>query len=438
MVPPESSTGEPVLLDQFHVACESRAGKWIGAPRTASVYRDIGPEHGRILCCDRRFIVLVAGRRWGKTTLGLFMLLCHAASRPSQVCYYVGPTERQAKEMGWRTLKQMVPSVLMWRLREVDLEIELVNGSTIKLHGPQSLRGSGLDFAVLDECAYMPAHLWQEVVRPMLADRQGRALLCSTPQGMNHFYDLYQEATSRSDSAAFRYGTAQGGYVCSDEITLLRSTMDPKLYAQEIEASFELQDGRVYHEFSRELDVNDVPMVPGLTLLIGMDFNVDPMTAVVAQKVGEQCHISAEIVLPNSNTFQMMQELIRRYPGQRGVVHPDPSGAARKTSAPVGQTDHAIIRQAGWEVYSMQPYPIVDRINSVNALFRNANGKRRLVIDRKCTNLIRALESLTFKEGTKLPDKSSGFDHVTDALGYLVMGAFPMLRHEVTVTPVLL
>ncbi|MGZ4733872.1 MAG: hypothetical protein ACXVZH_17190, partial [Terriglobales bacterium] len=86
---------------------------------------------------------------------------------------------------------------------------------------------------------------------------------------------------------------------------------------------------------------------------------------VVAQKVGGQCHVSAEIVLPNSNTFEMMEELIRRYPQQKGVVHPDPSGAARKTSAAVGQTDHAIIRQAGWQVYSLKPYPIGDRINSV-------------------------------------------------------------------------
>jgi hypothetical protein len=406
--------------------------------RIVSVRRDFGPQQHEILCCDRRFIVLVTGRRWGKTTLGLFKLLCHAASARGQVCYYIGPTERQAKEMGWHTLKQLVPPVLIRSMRESELEIELANGSIIKVHGPQSLRGTGLDFAVLDECAYMPAEFWPEVVRPMLADREGRAFLSSTPRGFNHLYDLYQEAQSRPDSAAFRYSTAQGGYVSANELALLRSTMDPKLYAQEIEASFELKKGRVYHAFSRDLNVTDVPMLPDLTLLVGMDFNVDPMTAVVAQKVGEQCHVSAEIVLPNSNTFEMMEELLLRYPQQRGVVHPDPSGAARKTSAAVGQTDHAIIWQAGWQVYGLKPYPIVDRINSVNAMFENANRQRRLLIDRKCKNLIRALDGLTFKEGTNLPDKSTGFGHITDALGYLIMGVFPMLRDEVTVTQVLI
>ena len=422
-------------LNQLPTARET-AYNLSAPPRIISVRRDFGPQQHQVLCSDRRFNVLAAGRRWGKTTLGLFMLLCYAASARGQLCYYVGPTERQAKEMGWRTLKQLVPPVLLRRMRESELEIELVNGSIIKVHGPQSLRGTGLDFAVLDEFAYMPAELWPEVVRPMLADREGRALLSSTPRGFNHFCDLYYEAQSRSDSAVFRFSTAQGGYVSANELALLRSTMDSKLYAQEIEASFELQSGRVYHAFSRDLNVTDVPLIPDLSLLVGMDFNVNPMTAVVAQKIGEQCHVSAEIVLPNSNTFEMMQELVFRYPQQRGVVHPDPSGAARKTSAAVGQTDHAIIGQAGWQVYSLKPYPIVDRINSVNAMFENANRQRRLFIDRKCKTLIRALDGLTFKAETHLPDKSTGLDHITDALGYLVMGVFPMLRDEVTVTQV--
>lgn len=425
-------------LTQLPAARETSARNASAPSRIVSVHRYFGPQHHQVLLCDRRFIVLAAGRRWGKTTLGLFKLLCHAASARGQVCYYVGPTERQAKEMGWRALKELVPALLTRRVRESELEIELTNGSLIKVHGPQSLRGTGLDFVVLDELAYMPPEFWPEVVRPMLADREGGALLSSTPRGFNHFYDLYYEAQSRQDSAAFRYSTARGGYVSENELALLKSTMDPKLYAQEIEASFELQSARVYHAFSRDLNVCDVEMIPDLPLLVGMDFNVDPMTAVVAQKVGGQCHVSAEIVLPNSNTFEMMQQLLLRYPQQWGVVHPDPSGASRKTSAPVGQTDHTIIQQAGWQVFSLKPYPTVDRFNSVNAMFQNASRQRRLFIDRKCKNLIRALDGYTFKEGTNLPDKSTGFGHITDALGYLIMGVFPMLKDEVTITPVYL
>ena len=430
------TAGVSVLLNRIPAAHEAGGRNRSTPERILHVHRNFGPEQGQVLSCDRRFIVLAAGRRWGKTTLGLYQLLCHAARMGGQLCYYIAPTEDQAKEIAWRSLKEMVPPSLTLRTRESDLEIELVNHSLIKLHGPRFLRGAGLDFVVLDEFAYMPADLWPEVVRPMLADREGRALIISTPQGFNHFYDLYQEALSRSGWAVFHFPTAHGGYVSANELALLRSSMDPRLYRQELEASFELQEGRVYHAFSRDSNVTNVPLIPGLPLLVGMDFNVNPMCAVVAQKAGEQCHVSAEIVLPNSNTFEMMDELVRRYPAQKGVVHPDPSGAARKTSSAVGQTDHAIIRQAGWQVYMLKPHQIVDRINAVNAMFHNANGERRLLIDHKCKNLIRALEGLSFKEGTKIPDKSLGFNHITDALGYLTMGVFPMIRNEVSVSSV--
>ena len=162
-----------------------------------------------------------------------------------------------------------------------------------------------------------------------------------------------------------------------------------------------------------------------LPVLVGMDFNINPMAAIVAQRAGEQIQVFDEIVLTNSNTPEMMREINRRYAGRHGVVHPDPSGVARKTSAPVGQTDFRIIEEAGWTVFRAKQYKLVDRINTVNAKLCNAQGQRRLLISPKCKNLIKALDGLTYKNGTKIPDKSSGLDHVTDALGYLLMGLFP-------------
>ena len=78
---------------------------------------------------------------------------------------------------------------------------------------------------------------------------------------------------------------------------------------------------------------------------------------------------------------------------------------------------------------------MVDRINTVNARLCNAQGERRLFISPKCTHLIKALDGLTYKDGTKIPDKSSGLDHISDALGYLIMGVFPIVTGTVTVQP---
>jgi len=395
------------------------------------------PNQASVFTSQKRFRIVVTGRRWGKTWLALWWLVVNASSGPNRTCYFIAPSYRQAKRIAWRILKQQVPAAARHRTNEQELSIELGNGSIIQLHGadhPDSLRGVGLDVVVLDEYAFMDPETWTMVVRPMLSDRRGSAMFISSPSGLNHFYELYMSAKTRTEWDTFHFRTEDGGYVAMDELVSMRAEMDAKRYAQEFEASFETLQNRVYHAFDREHNVTQLDLRDA-ALLIGMDFNVNPMTAVIAQRAGDQCHVIDEIVLNNSNTQEMMQEINRRYPGRRGVVHPDPSGVARKTSAPVGKTDFHIIKEAGWPVYPTQPYPLVDRINTVNARLCNAQGERRLLISPKCTHLIKALDALTYKNGTKIPDKNSGLDHISDALGYLIMGVFPIVTETVTVHP---
>ena len=394
------------------------------------------PRQARVFQCQKRFIIVIAGRRWGKTTTSLAWLIAGASTTPGSICYYIAPSYRQAKRIVWRKLKQLIPSDARVT-NEQELLIQLANDSIIQLHGadnPDSLRGVGLNFVVLDEFANMRSETWTAVVRPALSDQAGRALFISTPKGLDHFYDLYVEAQSKANWATFHFPTAEGGYVSAEELAIVQAEMDAKQYAQEFCATFENLQGRVYHAFDRALNVTDLITQPYADLLLGMDFNVNPMTAVVAQRAGDQCQVIDEILLPNSNTQEMMTEINRRYPGRRKIVYPDPSGVARKTSAVVGQTDFSIIRAAGCELYAPpRPYALVDRINSVNAMLCNAQSVRRLLISPRCRQLIKALDGLTYKDGTKIPDKQSGLDHITDALGYLISAAFPMVSSDWTV-----
>jgi hypothetical protein len=397
--------------------------------------------HADVFACDKRFVILVAGRRWGKTTLAMWCLIVCAFSTDHSLCYYVAPTYGQAKRIAWSVLKGLVPPAARRRTREQELLIELLNGSIIQLHGadhPDRLRGIGLDYVVLDEYADMKPDTWNLVIRPALSNRNGRALFIGTPRGRNHFYEIYCAAKSKSTWQTFLRPTAHGGYVSTDELAAQACDMNPQQFAQEFGASFEDSQARVYHGFDRDQNVMELGLSPHAPLLIGMDFNVNPMTAVVAQRAGEQCHVIDEIVLPNSNTQQMMQEINRRYGGREGIVHPDPSAESRKTSAPAGETDLTIIERERWGVYRNSPYKVVDRINSVNAMLLNAQGSRRLLISPNCKQLIKALDGLTYKEGSKIPDNRSGLDHITDALGYLIMGVFPIITHDVTISQVLL
>src|ERR1700693_5504962 len=155
---------------------------------------NLKPPQWTVFTSDSRFRILVAGRRFGKTYLSL-VELCRAAWAPGRLAWYVGPTYKQAKRVAWRPLKQMTRPYWAFTPNETDLRIELVTGGTICLRGADhydSLRGDGLDFLILDEYASIAREAWPEVLRPALADKNGRALFIGTPRGYNHFYVLYQ------------------------------------------------------------------------------------------------------------------------------------------------------------------------------------------------------------------------------------------------------
>jgi len=384
----------------------------------------------RVFESKQRFRVLVAGRRFGKTYLSLTELLHASISKPNSINWYVAPTYRQAKQIAWKSLKQMMPPSQIAATNETDLSVELHNGTTAALRGADNydaLRGVGLDFVVMDEFADMHADAWFEVLRPMLADKQGRALWIGTPRGYNHFHDLYRYAQDTPEWGAWQFTTADGARVADDEIAAAQRDMGEREFRQEFMATFEALAGRVYSNFDRDQNVQGV-MDNGGTLYIGMDFNVDPMTAVIAVKAADQLHILDEIELGDSNTELMAGELKRRFKSRSVVVYPDPSGRARKTSAPVGRTDFAILSNAGFDVRAPRhAAPVVDRINTVQAALKTADGKRRLYLDPRCKKLIRALDGLTYVNNQ--PDKSGGLDHITDALGYLIMGELPLRRH---------
>ena len=378
-----------------------------------------------------RFKVVVAGRRFGKTVLALWSLISVAYNKANSINWYTAPTYRQAKQIAWSMLRGFLPPEAVASRNETDLSLTLINGSIIALRGADnydSLRGVGLDALVLDEYADMAAEVWTEVLRPALSDKLGSALFIGTPAGFNHLYDLWIEADSKPDWKAWQFTTADGGNVPPEELEAARLDLDERTYNQEYLASFESLTGRVYYEFDRHLNVSADLVDPGAELLVGMDFNIAPMSAVIGIKAGsDQLHILDEIVIMNGNTELMCDAINQRYPNRRVLVYPDPSGRARKTSSPVGQTDFSILAAHGFRVLSPPSAPlVVDRNNEVNAMFKNARGERRLFVHPRCKTLIKCLDGLTYKEDTSQPDKTLGLDHLPDALGYLVHYEFPI------------
>jgi len=138
---------------------------------------DLHERQWEVYQSKARFRVLVAGRRFGKTHLALADMLRAASGGPNRVVWYVGPNDSQSKRIAWKRLKELTSEFWAKQPSETAMRIELVNGSTLTVHGAfhaDSLRGEGLDFLVIDEFASIDPRAWIEVLRPALADRQGR------------------------------------------------------------------------------------------------------------------------------------------------------------------------------------------------------------------------------------------------------------------------
>lgn len=380
-----------------------------------------------------RFRVVVAGRRFGKTHLSI-RELCKHAREPNKEVWYIAPTYRQAKQIVWRKLKNKLQD-LNWtkKVNESELTILLKNNSVISLKGADnadSLRGVGLDFMVMDEFADVDEQAWTEVLRPTLADKQGRALFIGTPKGIGNWaHDLYTMPIEQPSTwASFQYTTIDGGNVKAEEIEAAKRDLDERTFRQEFLATFETYSGRIYYAFDRKVNCEPPTVIDLSIVYIGMDFNIDPMSAVVAVRSGDNLYVIDEIRMFSSNTTEIVEEIKARYAKSKVFVYPDPAARQRKTSA-AGATDLTILSNAGFVVKAPNAHtPVRDRINAVNSRLKDAKGQTHLFIHPKCKYTIEGLERHTYKEGTSQPDKDSGYDHMMDALGYMVDYMFPVKR----------
>jgi hypothetical protein len=393
---------------------------------------------GEVFKDKHRFRVLVAGRRFGKSYLACVELLRGAIARPGETFFYCAPTYRMAKDIAWKVLKKLVPGLWIKSKNETDLKLELVNGSVIELKGTENamaLRGRSLSGVVLDEAAFMDSGVWFEVIRPALADKQGWALFISTPDGTaSWFYDLwcYCEDDPTNEWRRWCYTTIEGGNVPAEEVEAARAQLDARTFRQEFEASFENLTGLVAISFSDANISTDAIDINVLPLLLGVDFNVDPMSGICAVKSKDTLYVFDEIMLTGgATTWDFADEVTTRYGIDRRIIAcPDPTGGARKTSG-VGVTDHAILRKSGFTVQSPRsPWKIRDKITAVNTALLDASGTRRVLIHPRCKELIKSLRTLTYAPGTGLPNKNLGVDHAFDAFGYLVLQQFNLAKPE--------
>ena len=269
------------------------------------------PQH-KVSSSNKRFRVLVSGRRFGKTYLCITEMM-KFATQVGKTIWYVAPTFKMAREIVWLKLKQML-SDFNWieSINETNLSIRIKKtGSIISLKGCEnydSLRGVGLDFLILDEFADIDEKAWTEVLRASVADTQGDVLMCGSPKGFGNWsYRMYEKGKRDKEWDSFQFTTLEGGMVPPEEIEQAKQDIDIRTFRQEFEGTFENYAGAVYYNFHAVDNVLEKKIDWNKPLHIGLDFNVDPMSACVAQIDRDKIHFVDEIVIYSSNTDEMVQ-----------------------------------------------------------------------------------------------------------------------------------
>jgi len=219
------------------------------------------PAQLEIFNSTARFKVVSAGRRFGKSRLAAWILIIKALQSESKDVFYIGPTFQQAKDIMWNMLKELLHGTdLIETTHENTATMKLVNGRRISLKGsdrPDTLRGVGLAYVVLDEYASMKVEVWEQIIRPTLSDVKGGALFIGTPAGKNHFYDLFLEAEKDEDWEAFQYTSTDNPLIDPKEVEVARRTMSTQAFRQEFEASFVSFTGGIFKNEWIKYDENE-------------------------------------------------------------------------------------------------------------------------------------------------------------------------------------
>jgi hypothetical protein len=211
-----------------------------------------------ILCSPYRFQVVAAGRRFGKTELAKWIGLNTAQA--GKQCWWLTPTYLTAWSV-WENLKQTAHQLKNAKVKESERAVVFDHGGTLMIrstHSPHHLRGAGLDQVILDEAAFMDAVVWTEVVRPMLLDRGGGALLLSTPKGRNWFWEVFKQGLDpeMSDWASYHFTSYHNPLLPKHEIDQLRLSTPERVFKEEYLAQFQDMEGQV---FRRVYDVATAP-----------------------------------------------------------------------------------------------------------------------------------------------------------------------------------
>jgi hypothetical protein len=390
-------------------------------------------RQAEILRATERYLVLVAGRRFGKTTLAVAWLVQEILRGSlGALAYYVLPFRHQAKAVAWDELKRATKGLRVCDPNESELTVTLRGERKIALKGaddPESLEGVGLQAVVLDEFARMKLAAWERSLRPALSDKNGRALFIGKPRGRNHLHKFFRQGhgpTRVNGWRAWQFRTIDGGFVSAEDVAEAQRDLPPKIFRQEYLATFETLAGRIYEEFllaapprGHVLPAQHVPPANTFeSVAIGIDWGfTNPFAAVAMGDNGGRRVVAAEEFGAEFSTEMVeaaLGRLVERFPEAQLFADPARPDLIDEFSRRLNRT----ILGATNDVHE----GLLELMTLVHP--REGLGPRLLVSD-ECPRTIEGLDGYvwdTDREGNALERPRKKNDHTADATRYAAMG----------------
>lgn len=406
---------------------------------------------------DKRFNLSIWGRQSGKTTSGYRKLLWKPLiSREGGVYWHILQTYAAADVVFDRFMRFLHPHKehLLSYKNESERRVELIGGRNIFFKSGQNfedLRTESLDGVVIDEARQQQKELWTMVIFPMLAKTKGWADIMSSPNGYDWLYDLKKEKETDPNWGVIHAPSWEAWWWTTEQVNEAKKNMGELEFKQEIGAEFvNLRSGKVYYAFSDANKTDQCPFAPGLWspyhgLVLGLDFNVSPLSFVLGQHCYNKFWFFDQVRLMDSNTLEGARELrdkilVMKEQGWRAsdpmvTICGDASGKNRSTKS--NQSDYdilkGVLKEAGISYRDITPEAnpsIKDRVNSFNTQCKNANGDISLYVHpTNCSWLVHDLERTVWKSGSDFtldPGKDRMLTHMSDAASYPVAEIAPV------------
>lgn len=412
----------------------------------------------QFLALPHKFRAYVAGFGSGKTWAGCAALCRHVLEWPGVDSGYFAPTYPQIRDIFFPTIEEVAFDWgLKVKTKESDKEVEFYSGGRYRstticrsMEKPQTIVGFKIGHALVDELDVLPVlkaqHAWRKIIARMRYNVPGLKNgvdVTTTPEGFKFVHQQFVKQLREKPHLQDLYGLVQASTydnelnLPDDYIPSLMESYPPQLIQAYLEGKFvNLTSGTVYHPYDRKLNGCSDVLAAGEPLHIGMDFNVGKMSA-VTHVYRDGLPRAIDELTKVFDTPEMIQKIKERYWRYDGnsynktceiLVYPDASGDSRK-SVNASTTDIALLQQAGFHVKAPEANPPVkDRVNAMNAMFCNAQGERRYLVNAdKCPTYADCLEQQVWADNGE-PDKSQGNDHSNDAAGYFIHQRFPIIR----------